>query len=215
MQTLTNWWRHYAPTLTPKAIGATFAEVRTVQQSVALPHEECPCLLAIARQGEQARREVVTLLSAHLLALQQFLNLKNGMSSDALIFAAESVLNEFGGGITWADVKIVLDGAKMGKYGEYYERLSCPQVVGWFRKYAEQRAEAAETWSRNSDARVYGNGGDGVLARMGYEVVKDGRLRVNADKLARASASDEPKADEAEYMQFKKEMIANDYKLNK
>lgn len=121
--------------------------VKTVEQSVALSHDECPCLLRLAHESQQSHEEIITLLSAHLLALNQFLNLKNGMDSEEIIFTAESIVDEFGGALTFADINIVLTAAKRGKYGKMYERLSCAQVMDWFRNYYSERMEAAERLS--------------------------------------------------------------------
>jgi hypothetical protein len=58
--------------------------------------------------------------------------------------------------LTLADVKIVLEGAKMGKYGMFYERLSAPQVIEWFRLYFDERMQAAENYNLSHDRRQYG-----------------------------------------------------------
>ena len=142
--------------MVPAKIDKTFAAVRTVQDSVALSPHDVPCLLRLAHTSEESAKSVTALLAANIYALDRFLHLKNGMTNEEVFFAAESVLNEFGGGLTFADIKIVLEGAKMGKYGMFYERLSAPQVIEWFRTYFDERMQAAENYNLSHDRRQYG-----------------------------------------------------------
>lgn len=148
--------RHSSNDMVPAKIDKTFAAVKTVQDSVALSPQDVPCLLRLAHTNEESARSVTALLAANIYALDRFLHLKNGMSNEEVFFAAESVLNEFGGGLTFADVKIVLEGAKMGKYGMFYERLSAPQVIDWFKTYFGERMQAAENFNLSNDRRQYG-----------------------------------------------------------
>ena len=148
--------RHSSNDMVPAKIDKTFAAVKTVRDSVALSPQDVPCLLRLAHTSEESARSVTALLAANIYALDRFLHLKNGMSNEEVFFAAESVLNEFGGGLTFADVKIVLEGAKMGKYGMFYERLSAPQVIEWFRTYFDERMQAAENYNLSNDRRQYG-----------------------------------------------------------
>lgn len=142
--------------MVPAKIDKTFAAVRTVQDSVALSPQDVPCLLRLAHTSEESAKSVTALLAANIYALDRFLHLKNGMSNEEVFFAAESVLNEFGGGLTFADIKIVLEGAKRGKFGMFYERLSAPQVIEWFRTYFDERMQAAENYNLSHDRRQYG-----------------------------------------------------------
>lgn len=142
--------------MVPAKIDKTFAAVKSVQDSVALSPQDVPCLLRLAHTSEESAKSVTALLAANIYALDRFLHLKNGMSNEEVFFAAESVLNEFGGGLTFADIKIVLEGAKMGKYGMFYERLSAPQVIDWFRTYFDERMQAAENYNLSHDRRQYG-----------------------------------------------------------
>lgn len=148
--------KHFSSDMVPAKIDKTFADVRTVQDSVALSPQDVPCLLRLAHTSEESAKSVTALLAANIYALDRFLHLKNGMSNEEVFFAAESVLNEFGGGLTFADIKIVLEGAKRGKFGMFYERLSAPQVIEWFRTYFDERMQAAENYNLSHDRRQYG-----------------------------------------------------------
>jgi hypothetical protein len=43
-----------------------------------------------------------------------------------------------------ADIRMVFQNAKLGKYGEAYNRMDGPMILGWFKKYAEERIALAE-----------------------------------------------------------------------
>lgn len=129
-----------------------YAAVKTMAQAVALTLEEAPCLRYLERKSDV--KIVATGLAMHLRELDKFLSLKNGMSDEALIFTAESIIDEFGGALTFADVKVVLDDIKRGKYGKPYERLDSISILSCFRQYYNERLDAAEEYTRNADARA-------------------------------------------------------------
>ncbi len=145
--TLRRQWQ----SILPAAIEKRYAEVKTIAQAVALPMDAAPCLLRMVRKSE--RKLIVAGLALHLRELDKFLALKNGMSDDALLFTAEGIIDEFGGSLTMADVKIVLTKAKRGGYGKMYERLDCPTVMEWFRQYHDERLSAAYEYNLNREAR--------------------------------------------------------------
>ncbi len=43
-----------------------------------------------------------------------------------------------------ADIRMVFQNAKLGKYGEAYNRMDGPMILGWFKKYSEERIQLAE-----------------------------------------------------------------------
>lgn len=168
----------------PASIGKTFAAVKTVSDCLALQKEGEPALQTICRQGETLRVRLTALIALNIAALDRFLNLKNPLTEEQIDFVADQIVEEFGGALTMADVHVVLRNVKAGKYGKFYERLSAPTILDWFRQYYEARLDAAERYSLNEDARTYRRQGDDVLLSMGYKVGEDGRVQIDRERMA-------------------------------
>lgn len=134
-----------------------FVAVKTAKDAVVLQAENpnaIRCLKRIVREdGEMKLKKT---LAALLYALDKFLHLKEGLSDEEIFFTADSIVEEFGGQITFADIKVVIENAKRGNYGKMYERLSCATVMEWFRQYIDQRLDAAEQYSISQTRRKYG-----------------------------------------------------------
>lgn len=143
----------------PGQIATTFAAVRSMQDCMALQREGEPVLLTMARQSEKARTSVQATLALNLIELNKFLHLKNGLRNEECEFISYDILDNFGGALTFADVKIVLDKAKRGDYGQFYERLSAATIIGWFKQYYEDRLNAADVYQikRNADEKKHGS----------------------------------------------------------
>lgn len=43
-----------------------------------------------------------------------------------------------------SDIRMIFQNAKLGKYGEAYNRMDGPMILSWFNKYAEERIHLAE-----------------------------------------------------------------------
>lgn len=160
--------------ISPEQNKRRYAAVKTMVQAVALTREEAPCLRYLVRKSDE--KIVATGLVLHLRELDEFLHLKNGMSNEALIFTAESIIDEFGGALTFADVKVVLDNIKRGKYGKPYERLDSISILSCFREYYNERLDAAEAYTRNADVRAQ-------REAMAAPAEKDGDMYADLRKL--------------------------------
>lgn len=94
---------------------------------------------------------MLAIIKLNIAALDRFLQLKNPLGEDGIDFIAEQIVNEFGGALTFADLHVVLTNAKAGRYGNLYERLSPPVVLDWFRKYYNERLDAAFEYNLTHD----------------------------------------------------------------
>lgn len=177
-----------------------------MEQAVALSREEAPCLRYLVRKSDV--RIVATGLVMHLRELDEFLHLKNGMSDEALIFTAESIIDEFGGALTFADVKVVLDDIKRGKYGKPYERLDSISILGCFRQYYNERLDAAEAYTRNADARARREAMAKHVEEKDGDMYADLQKLVGGKKIAPLTAEErkEMESDE-EYVKWKMRFI--------
>lgn len=179
----------------PAAIGKTFAMVKTMNDCLMIQEQGEPVLRAIVKQGEEESKKLSAMIFLNVAAFNKFLHLKNPLSNEEADFIVEQIIDEFGCALTMADVYVVFRNAKAGKYGSFYERLSAPDVLNWFRDYYDSRLDAAEQRSMMKDRNQFGE--------------PEMRLRVRSmDETAAESAKNN------EFMNIKSILIKNGYKLN-
>lgn len=209
----------------PAAIGKTFAMVKTMKDCLAIQDSGEPVLMAITRQGKAESVKITAMIALNIAAVDRFLHLKNPLNEDEIDFIAEQIVDEFGCALTMADIYIVLRNAKAGVYGKFYERLSAPDVLNWFREYYDNRLDAAYEYNLTKDKQQYsGNGnGDDVLRGLGYTLDKDGRIvrdedghnvinkeQVEKNEAARkAQEQNDPLRTDEEYRKFKAAYYGN------
>lgn len=108
-------------------------DVHTIESAAKI---ETPSLAVMRKEYGSVKTEAY--LKLWLVDLNEFLCLKHPLTEDQIDFIAESIVQDFYN-ICVADIKVVFSRAKKGVYGEFYERLSPPKVVSWFRQYYEDR----------------------------------------------------------------------------
>lgn len=176
-----------------------------------------PALLSIYRHGDAERVKVTAMVALNIAALDRFLHLKNPLSEEEIDFIAEQIIEEFGGAITFADVHLVMKRAKAGAFGRFYERISAPDVLGWFREWYDRRLELAYEYNRSRDRHEYNGTSDGreVLQGLGY-VIQDGKIAYDEDRIRKNEEArrKKPDKDEEAYSRFKAGMIKNNFKIN-
>lgn len=99
-------------------------------------------------QNQYGREQMVDFLVVQINRLQKLLNIENVMDIETAIFAAESILDEFGL-LNIADLRLVFTRAIRGQYGQFYNRVTIPQMMDWFRKYFEERCTICAQASEN------------------------------------------------------------------
>lgn len=168
--------------------------------------EGSPCLKRLAREEGLDNSKIETLLKLHLVALDAFLKQKNGLSREEIDLVAEEIMDKYGFLISFADINVIFRDAKLGRYGELYQQLSCAKIIKWFDDYVGQRQEMSYQMNLNADRKKYGvtagKTGDDVLCNLGYSVDKDGRISLDPVKVAQQNAKLElerkKKAEEAQ-----------------
>lgn len=86
------------------------------------------------------------LLMAWLNHLNFILNLKRPLSEEAIEVCAIDINNEFYA-IKISDLSFLFKRIYSGFYGEFYESLSIPKVMSFFRDYFDERCNLAEEQS--------------------------------------------------------------------
>jgi hypothetical protein len=79
-------------------------------------------------------------LCVWLIEIQEMLGVKNKMNDFQIEMCAQMLLDEFKQ-INLSDLQLVAKRAISGVYGQFYESISIPKVLEWFRLYFEERCE--------------------------------------------------------------------------
>lgn len=165
---------HYLTSYAPQKLGDTFRNVRTVEQAIAV---DAPKLGAMTRGG----LPTLAVIKLNIAAMDKALRCKDGLTPEDIELIAEEVTERWSGLLTMADVSLIIRNAKVGKYGELYEKLTAAKVIGWFESYASEKMQKHYELHRKEDELRYGSTrtkGDDckVLESMGYRLSEDGRL---------------------------------------
>lgn len=171
----------------PVNISKTFSEVKTVEHALSV---EAPCFGLMVSDGQATREQIRNLVMAHLVVLDAFLKQKDGLTVDEIELIAEEVVDKYPS-FSFADIYVIFREAKLGKFGELYNRLSCANVMKWFEDYFDRRCETAYQRNLSADRKQYGvtqgHDSDDVLIKLGY-TVKDGRIVIDKEKIAQINA---------------------------
>lgn len=188
----------------PAVIHKTFADVKTVNDCLALQLAGEPCLKTIERQSESSKKQLLATIRLNIIALNNFLHLKNQLNEAEVDLIADEIVDEFGGALTFADIHYVLKKGKTGAYGQFFERISAPLVINWFRQYYNDRLDAAEhyTQTQNKENKT-----------TGYKLLQalkdDAEICANIKKIIGKRSLEV----EAEYQAYKKKLIEHNYHL--
>lgn len=111
--------------------------------------------LAKIKKSIGAQR-VESLIKVYLINLNELLDLKKPLSEHAMDGIASTLVKQYYA-LTMEDIGYVLEKAARGEYGEFYESITMPKVLKWFKDYFDQRCDVAEEQSRNEDYRKHPN----------------------------------------------------------
>ena len=126
----------------PRALSLAMREagIDTVKKSV------CSNVVSVSRMvKELGYKETAALIVMQLTRLETMLNVSKQMQPEALAETATMVVDsclDAGVCINAADIDIIFKRALKGEYGKFYGGIGCADVLGWFRKYFEEKAEA-------------------------------------------------------------------------
>lgn len=82
-------------------------------------------------------------LMAWLINLNEILNLNKPMSESQIILCVSEVLNNYSN-LKIADLTLLFKRIMAGEFGEFYESISIPKVLTFFRDYNDERLNRAE-----------------------------------------------------------------------
>lgn len=124
----------------PEAAAASLRQVRDAAAALSVSRELFPSLAVIGRQHGPAKAGA--LVKAYLMELCDMVNLKRPLNARQIDAIAGEVAATYYS-LTVADLHVIFRRAKTGAYGELYESLDMPKVLGWFQAYFDERCEAA------------------------------------------------------------------------
>jgi len=81
-------------------------------------------------------------LQAWLINLNEILNLNKPMTETQIILCTQEVLNNYSA-MNVSDLTLLFKRIMRGEFGEFYESLSIPKVLTFFRDYYEERLKTA------------------------------------------------------------------------
>jgi hypothetical protein len=91
-------------------------------------------------------------IEAWIVNVCEFLNIGKNMNPNQIYDTAELIAEEFHY-LTVADINLIFKRAKLGRYGQIFDRLDGQVILGWFRSYDHERTAEAEQESINEANR--------------------------------------------------------------
>lgn len=125
----------FVQTFTPSNMLTEFGEVTTIQHAVS---SDSNGLSYYRKQFGQDK--VLAMIETHLLALCLSLNVHEKLNETQVKeIAYEIIMNYWQ--MSLVEIFYVLKRAKKGFYGKIEYAINMPQVLDWFEKYTEERAQ--------------------------------------------------------------------------
>lgn len=115
-----------------------YNHIRTIQDALLENSSSLACL-----KKESSKDYVLAYIELWILSLSEFVNVKHNMTPSQISETAYYIYQDYYY-FKISDITLVFTNAKKGYYGEYYHTLDGAMVLGWFKKYAEERAEISE-----------------------------------------------------------------------
>ena len=125
----------------PSVLSRELATVRTMSDALAVASDRTKYPSLSVMRRDCGERKVVALLSLYINDLRVNINIKRPLRDDQIEPIAREIVSEFYA-LTIADIHVVFRQAKTGQYGEFYDSLDMPKVMGWFRQYFADRCAA-------------------------------------------------------------------------
>jgi len=139
--------------------------------------------MVLASKEGVTRRNVEALVKLHLVALDAFLKQKDGLTIGEIELITDEVMNRYGWVFTIADIYVIFRNAKLGRYGELYNKLTAAQVMGWFESYNVERNNSSIATGADPDYNFDGSRAGGVTAKeLGYTIDNEGRIVVSQER---------------------------------
>lgn len=116
-------------------------KIRTITDALKL---KSPTIGSLHR--EKGKDFASSMVMAWLVYLNELLNLNKPMSEEQIELCAEAILNDFYA-LKFTDLTLLFKKIISGEYGEFYESLSIPKILTFFRDYFDERCNIAMTES--------------------------------------------------------------------
>lgn len=112
----------------------------------------------IRRFAADNKTKTAAVIKSHLIELNTTCDVRRPLREDQIEFIVEAVMSDYAlANLTLVDFMVVMRRAAMGQYGDMFESLTPPKVLGWLKKYADERAEEAGNMSREESERYKGD----------------------------------------------------------
>lgn len=102
-------------------------------------------------QREKTKDFAIGLTMGWLVYLNDILNLNKSMTEDQIELCSIEI-NETYYSLKISDLTFLFKKIISGAYGEFYESLTIPKVLSFFREYFEERCQLAEQQSQRTHA---------------------------------------------------------------
>jgi hypothetical protein len=152
----------------------SLAHIRTVSDAL---DAKTDCLCAMVRRDGSAKVE--DMIMEYLCLMSDLVNVKRPLAEQQMQIIAIEVVSGYRF-LTMADIHLIFRRVLAGEYGELYESIDMPKVMGWFRKYAEERVKVAMERNDREAARYknsyIGDSGRSATASTVGRLIKSIRI---------------------------------------
>lgn len=147
-----------------------FKDLKTINTPAKCIQSDTPTLGQLSRDnGEEMTEGYICLWIAFI---QDMVGVKNKMNNMQIQMCAEMLFGEFKQ-LKIADINLISQMAIRGEFGMFYESISIPKVLEWFRTYFDQRYEvgAYESNKFNETGQTEANAKDVVSALVEIGII--------------------------------------------
>lgn len=121
----------------PESSYSLFKSCTTIEKCI---QAEVPALSTICK--EHSKDFAVKYIQLWIVALNEFLNIKNKMNPEQIQETARILYDDFYY-LNIADLNLIFTNIKRGKYGQIYESLDGVKLISWINSYVEKRLETS------------------------------------------------------------------------
>lgn len=149
-----------------------YAKIATVKQSLESGAKSIGALV-----NAYDVKRIAALIKLELIKLNEILDLKRPLKEHAIDLIADEIVSTYGN-LSLADVALIFRRARRGDYGQFYESINMPKVIGWFKDYFDERCEVAAAISQRQAQQH--NSGFGKRTGDGRKELKEVMRKANA-----------------------------------
>jgi len=123
-------------------------EVTTIEKALS---SNTPSLWDITKAYGDRKTEAY--IKLWLIDLNECLNLRKSLSETQIEQVAIAILQDYRN-LKISDINLIFTRAKKGQYGEFYESISMPKILSWFRDYYDDRINTAGEIARRNHSNI-------------------------------------------------------------